>query len=219
MIWRSLLNISPRLSLLKIARTLNQISHHVKRETELRYLTRLNNFLVFSLKQSDENNEKSNVRGSWQISKYNLRLAAVGRDKKRLKRVLWRDRDTSIDHWFAILRSSDSRYMCVCVFAVYHKYDDYSDDRFRLLQTRGYCQWKRRVFVENRAEHKIRFPIGAAAEEITLQPFSRARRASYFYFILSRTFGLSTRALTHATLSPFCYFVARGACARDDEIK
>lgn len=134
---------------------------------------------------------------------------------------MWRDRDTSIDHRFAILWSSfDSRYMCVCVFVLHHEFGDYSDDWFHLLQTKGYCQWKRRVFVENRAEHKIRFPIGAAVEEITLQPFSRARRASYFYFILSRTFGLSTRALnTHATLSPFCYFVARGARARDDEIK
>lgn len=38
-----------------------------------------------------------------------------------------------------------------------------------------------------------------------------ARRAGYFYFILSRTFGLSTRIYTPPS-SPFYYFEARCAC-------
>lgn len=49
----------------------------------------------------------------------------------------------------------------------------------------------------------------AAAEEITLQPSSRARRAGYFYFILSRTFGLSTRIYI-ATIRAL--LLLRGAC-------
>lgn len=111
-----------------------------------------------------------------------------------------------IDHWFAISRSSDSDdmidvYVCMCVTFLSRIYGDDGGDWFRSLQTKGYCQWKRRVVVENRAESEIRFPIGTAAEEITLQPFYRARRAGYFYFILSRTFGLSTRAYT-------CHIVA-----------
>lgn len=39
-----------------------------------------------------------------------------------------------------------------------------------------------------------------------------ARRAGYFYFILSRTFGLSTRIYTSPPSSPFRYSEARSAC-------
>lgn len=59
----------------------------------------------------------------------------------------------------------------------------------------------------------------AAAEEITLQPSSRARRAGYFYFILSRTFGLSTRIYIHATtICALLLLRDEEARARDGEI-
>jgi len=72
-----------------------------------------------------------------------------------------------------------------------------------LMKTSG-VRWKSR---------SIRFPIRAAVSGARNYVITvLARRAGYFYFILSRTFGLSTRIYTPPPSSPFCYFETRCAC-------
>lgn len=131
-------------------------------------------------------------------------------------------------HAIAISRSSDGTSIYVySPFVGYHRdADDYSDERFCPLAPTGWKGVHRArgdpVVVNENVGRSLEIAFDSISDPSGTRNYViavLARRAGYFYFILSRTFGLSTCIYTRRRhRRPFATS-KRGALARDNEIK